>query len=110
MRRVLISKWKAEIDKGQTEFEQFIQDTCLVISKLSTWDSIKKVKLKTFSNWMQKTKACVVDKIRKLREEHELHGRFLIIQGSRPELDETIGQYKMSVLPHSLCSVDGRSQ
>ena len=38
-------------------------------------------------------------------------GRFLIIQGSRPELviklEETIGNFEMSVVPRALCSVDG---
>ena len=38
-------------------------------------------------------------------------GRFLIIQGSRPslvpKLEETIGEYEMSVVPCSLCAVDG---
>ena len=51
------------------------------------------------------------EKVIKLREERELLGRFLIIQGSRPnlvpELDETIGEYDMSVVPCSLCAGDG---
>ena len=72
---------------------------------------MKKFKLKTFSNWMAKTKVRVGDKVIKLHEERELLGRFLIIQGSRPELvpklEETIGKYEMSVVPRSLCAVDG---
>ena len=60
---------------------------------------------------MEKTKVHVDDKIIKLREERELLARFLIIQGSRPELvpklEEMIAEYEMSVVPRSLCSVDG---
>ena len=51
------------------------------------------------------------DKVIKLHEERELLGRFLIIQTSRPslvpKLEETIGDYEMSVVPRSLCAVDG---
>ena len=53
----------------------------------------------------------VGDKVIKLREERELLGRFLIIQGSRPslvpKLAETTGEYEMSMVPRSLCAVDG---
>ena len=60
---------------------------------------------------MEKTKVRLVDKVIKLREERELFGRFLIIQGSRPDLvpklEETIGEHEMSIVPRSLCSVDG---
>lgn len=60
---------------------------------------------------MEKTKVRVDDKVIKLREEHELLDRFLIIQGSRLELvpkqEETIGEYEMSVVPRSRCAVDG---
>lgn len=45
-----------------------------------------KLKLKTFSNWMETTIVRVGDKIIKLREERELFARCLIIQRSRPEL------------------------
>jgi len=57
------------------------------------------------------TEIRVGDKVIKLREERQLLGRFLIIQGSRPELvpklEKTIGEYEMSVVPRSLCAVDG---
>ena len=59
---------------------------------------------------MDKTEIRVGDKVIKLREERQLLGRFLIIQGSRPELpklEKTIGEYEMSVVPRSLCAVDG---
>ena len=51
------------------------------------------------------------EKVIKLHEERELLGRFLIIQGSRPnlvpELEETVSEYDMSVVPCSLCAGDG---
>ena len=60
---------------------------------------------------MEKTKVRVGDKVINLCEERKLLGRFLIIQGSRPELmsrlEETIGEYKMAVVPRSLYTVDG---
>ena len=75
---------------------------------------MKNLNLKTFSNWIEKTKVRLGDKVIKLREERELIGRFLIIQGSRPELvprlEETIGEYEMAVVPRSLCTVDGSTK
>lgn len=98
-------------EKGQKRLEEFIHDRLLSSSVLSIWDPMKKLKLKTFSNWMEKTEIRVGDKVIKLREERQLLGRFLIIQGSRPELvpklEKTIGEYEMSVVPRSLCAVDG---
>ncbi len=98
-------------EKGQKRFEEFINDRLLPISIRSIWDPVRQLKMKTFSNWMDKTKVRVGDKVIKLREERELLARFLIIQASRPELvpklEEMIGEYEMSVVPRSLCSVDG---
>ena len=93
-------------EKGQKRLEEFIHDRLLSSSVLSIWDPMKKLKLKTFSNWMEKTEICVGDKVIKLREERQLLGIFLIIQGSQPELvpklEKTIGEYEMSVVPRSL--------
>ena len=98
-------------EKGQKCFEEFVSQRLLTTSSLSVWDKMKKLKLKAFSNWMEKTKVRVADKVIKLREERQLLGRFLIIQGSRaslvPKLEETIGEYEMSTVPRSLCAVDG---
>ena len=72
---------------------------------------MKKLKLKTFSNLAVIIKVRTGDKVFKLREEREIFGRFLIIQGSRPELvpklEDAIGEFEMSVVPRSLCVVDG---
>ena len=98
-------------EKGQTRFQEFVSDRLLPKSTLSVWDCMRKLKLKTYSNWMEKTKVRVGDKVVKLREERELLGRFLIIQRSRPDLvpklEETIGNYEMSIVPRSLFTVDG---
>ena len=73
--------------------------------------SFEKLKLKSFSNYMDKIKVRLRDTVVKLREERQLFGSFFIIQGSRPELvpklEETIGQFEMSVVPRSLFAVDG---
>ena len=97
--------------KGQLQFEQFVETRLLSTSSSSVWDTMKKMKLKTFSNWLEKTKLRIGEKVIKLREERQLVGRFLIIQASRPELvpklDKTIGRFEMSVIPRSLCNIDG---
>ena len=60
---------------------------------------------------MQKFKTKIGEKVIKLRKEHEVLGRILIIQRSRPELvlklEDIIGDFELSVAPHSLCAVDG---
>ncbi|EDO39798.1 predicted protein [Nematostella vectensis] len=98
-------------EKGQRRYAQFVEERLLPESKLSVWDPMKKLKLKTFASCMEKTKVRVGVKVVKLRKERELLGRFLIIQGSRtelvPKLEETIGEYEMSVVPRSFCAVDG---
>lgn len=98
-------------EKGQKCFEEFVSQRLMSTSSVSLWDKMNKLKLKAFSNWMEKVKVRVGDKVIKLREERELLGRFLIIQASRPslvpKLEETIGEYEMSTMPRSLCAVDG---
>ena len=50
-------------------------------------------------------------KLIKLREDHQLLARFLVVQQSRPgmiqSLGDTIGKYEFSVMPHSLFTSDG---
>lgn len=98
-------------EKGQKCFEEFVSQCLLTTSSHSVWDKMKKLKRKAFSNWMEKTKVRVADKVIKLREKRQLLGRFLIIQGSRasfvPKLEETISKYEMSTVPRSICAVDG---
>lgn len=71
---------------------------------------MKQLKLKAFSSWMDKSKVRIGDKVIKLREERELLGRFLIVQGSRPDLvpklEEITGECEMSIVPRSPCAVD----
>ena len=92
--------------KGQVRFDNFVKERILATSEISLWHPMKKLKLRTFSNWMEKTKVRLGDKVVKLREERELLGRCLIIQGSRPDLvpklDYTIGSYEMSVVQRPL--------
>jgi len=58
-----------DTEKGQKRFEEFVEDRLLPSSKHSLWDAMKKLKLKTFSNWMEKTKVHVGDKVIKLPKE-----------------------------------------
>ena len=96
---------------GQKQYEDFVDDHLLKTSEMSIWDKMKKLKLKTFSNWMVKTRVSVGDKVIKLREERQLLARFLVIQQSRPELvpklEATVGGYEMAVVPRSMFAVDG---
>ena len=41
-------------EKGQARFHEFIKDRLLPYSELFIWSPMKKIKLKTFSNWMEK--------------------------------------------------------
>ena len=97
-------------EKGEKAFEGFVEQRLLPGATVSIWDPMKKLKLQT---WVEKTTVLtgVGKKAIKLREERELLGRFLIIQGSRPDLvpklEETIGEYELSVVPRSLFAVDG---
>ena len=62
-------------EKGQrNSFEEFINDRLLPTSVRSIWDPLRQLKMKTFSNWMEKTKVRVGDKI--MRDERELLARF----------------------------------
>ena len=67
--------------------------------------------MKTFSNLEGKLKVRIGDKVIKLCEERELFGRYLIIQGSRPELvpklEDVIGEFEMSSVSRLLFAVDG---
>ena len=73
-------------EKGQIVFEKFVAERLLSTSDMSVWDKMKKSKIKSFSNCMEKSKVRVGEKVIKLREERELLGRCLIIQGSRLSL------------------------
>ena len=85
---------------GQKRYKEFV--SLKLTLNLSVLDKMKKLNLKAFSNWMDKKKVQEGDKIIKLREECELLGRFLIIQGSHPhlvpKLEETIGKYEMAMV------------
>ena len=100
-------------DKGQKHYEAFVSECLISTSKGSVWDKMNKLNLKTFSNWMKDLflKMRIGEKAIKLREESELLGRFLIIQGSHPKLvpkfEETIGENDMSRVPCSQCAGDG---
>ena len=97
-------------EKGQKRFENFVKERLLKESASSVWDSMKKLKLKAFSSLTGKIRVTVGQKVIKLREERELLGRFLIILGSRPELvpklEDTIGNFEMSVALRSLFAVN----
>lgn len=74
-------------------------------------DRIHKMKLKTHNTCLKKTNIGVGSKIIKLREDRQLLVRFLVIQQSRPQifdkLGETIGRYEMAITPRSLFAKDG---
>ena len=93
---------------GSSLYRTFANERLTTISKISIWDPIKLVKIKTMNTWMNKIEVRVGDKVIKLREERQLLARFLVIQQARNLiLQEAIGDYEMSVIPRSLFSNDG---
>ena len=70
------------------------------------------IELKNYS-WRSTTQATIAvgNKVVKLREDHQLLARFLVIQQSRPQLvdklPETIRKYEMDVTPRSPFATDG---
>ena len=90
---------------------EFIDDRLLENSTGSVWDSLQRLNLKSFTNFMPKTIISLGETVVKLREERQLLSRFLVILGCRPgivpKLDYTIGFYEMSVVVRSLCANDG---
>ena len=90
---------------------EFIDDRLLENSTGSVWDSLQRMNLKTFTNFMPKLTISLGETIIKLREERQLLIRFLVILRCRPgivpKLDSTIGSFEMSVVVRSLCTNDG---
>lgn len=84
-------------EKGAKKFEEFVSERVVAsTAKLSIWDPMKKIKLKTFSTCRKKTQCKVGNELVKLREDRQLLARFLLVQQSRPSmiqsLSETIGR------------------
>ena len=100
-------------DKGQAKYKDFVESRLMHGSKISLWDTMKKLNLKTCSTWMKKTVVKIGDKVVKLREERQLLAQFLVIHQARPELlpnlPRSIGDYEMAVVPRSLFSCEGNS-
>ncbi len=99
--------------KGEEAFKKFVADRLVnATAKMSMWDPMKKLSLKSFSNWQKKARCTVNKKVIKLREDRQLLARFLVIQRSRPELvqklNDVIGTYEFSAIPRSLFSSDGQ--
>ena len=99
-------------EKGTSKFEEFASERVVAsTAKLSIWEPMQKMKLKTFNTCRKKTRCKVGDKIVKLREDRQFMARFLLFQQSRPNmiqsLNTTIGTYEFSVIPRSLFSTDG---
>ena len=92
----VVAKWlnlnKLSLNAGKPELIIFhshqhsLIDDEILTSKLAIWDKMTKMKLKTFSNWMAKTRVSVGDKVIELKEERQLFTLFLVIQQSRRDL------------------------
>ena len=90
-------------EKGTEKFEEFVSERVVAsTAKMSIWDPMKKIKLKTFTTCRKKTQCKVGNKLVKLREDRQLLARFLLVQQSRPSmiqsLSDTIGRYEFSVM------------
>ena len=74
------------------------------------WDTMKKMKLRTFASARAVNKCKLGDKILELKEERALLTRFLLIQRARPEfmeLSKAIGEFEFTAIPRSLFSAEG---
>ena len=58
-------------EKSQAAYNAFVTDRIITGSNQSILDPIKKLKLKNFTNWTQKTKMKFGDKVIKLREDQQ---------------------------------------
>ena len=99
--------------KGEEAFKSFVANRLLnATAKMSMWDPMKKLSLKSFANWQKKARCIVNKKVIKLREDRQLLAGFLVIERSRPELvqklNDGIGTYEFSTIPRSLFSADGQ--
>ena len=98
-------------EKGQSRYEKFVADRLVDASPMSLWDRMEKLKLRTHSTCVRKVSVAAGNKVMKLREDRQLLARFLVIQQSRPnmvdKLGDTIGNYEMPVTPRSLFATDG---
>ena len=90
-------------EKGQARYEEFVTQRMTDGCPASVWDRVEKLKLKTYSTWMKKATIAVGNKVVKLREDHQLLARCLVIQQSQlvDKLPETIRNYEMDVTPRS---------
>ena len=99
--------------KGEAAFKIFVANRLVkATAKISMWDPVKKLSLRSFANWQKKERCIVNKKVIKLREDRQLLARFLVIQRSRPELlqklNDVIGKYKFSTIPRSVFSTYGQ--
>ena len=94
--------------KGEQAFKRFVADRLVnATAKMSMWDPMKRLSLKTFANWQKKQRCAVNNKVIKLREDRQLLARFLVIQRLRPEMVQKLN-YEFSKIPRSLFSADGQ--
>ena len=93
---------------GEELYQSFINER--LIGSESVWSPLKKCKLPTFKNQGKKVTMTVEKKLVQLKEERTLLSRFLITARKRPEIDleESIGNYEFTVVPHSMFTDDGQ--
>ena len=84
-------------------------DECIIGEK-STWDRMKKRKLKLFSLLAKKNKMALKDRVVQLKEEKNLMARFVITSRIRQDINlpELFGQYQFTIVPRAMFSIDGR--
>lgn len=99
--------------KGENAFKSFVADRLVnATAKMSMWDPMKKLSLKSCANWQKKARCTVNKKVIKLREDRQLLAGFLVIHRSRPELVQKLNDVKgtceFSTIPRSLFLADGQ--
>ena len=97
--------YHVEISKNM--YEQFFENR--IKGSTPLWEETKEQNLKTFQAQSKAVHCKLNDKIVKIKEEHSLITRFLIMSHQRKEIDLKciIGCYELSVVPPALFLQDG---
>jgi hypothetical protein len=94
-------------EKGKQQMNAFIQDR-LNTNKVSFWDPLKQLKVKTFGSMKKKIQVKATDeKVVTVEADRNLFGRLLIADNARQiNLRDVLG-YELSPVPFSLAHCDG---
>ena len=103
----LAQRFLSHDEEGEQLLDQFIENR--FIGDIPIDATMRKNKLPTFTSNSKTITVKIKDKLVKVREEHKLMSRFLVVSRTRPEINlpHYLGEYEFSVVPRSIFSSDG---